>query len=57
MPPVRFEPTISGDDRQQTYALGRVAIWISKGSFGTKFVLFTAKLKQTIPNEKCGKIH
>ena len=44
MPPVGFEPTISADERQQTYALDRAAT----GTGGPLFVVWLNLFRSNI---------
>ena len=41
MPPVRFEPTISAGDRQQTYALDRAATGTGNGFYLNYIYIYT----------------
>ena len=58
MPPVGFEPTISGGERPQTYALDRTATGTGTMTWNTKHILCTrAKLVCQKKNVKVHSIH
>jgi hypothetical protein len=51
MPPVGFEPTISADERQQTYALDRAATGTGNTTaYGGKFIYGNNAFKTVVAN-------